>query len=205
VPAAVADLGRFMERLDLPALAAIAISHAHFESIHPFIDGNGRTGRALIHAQLRWHGLATRTIMPISAGLLGSNERYFAALSSYQAGHPAAIVTLVAEVVFPALDNARQLTTEVGAARDRWLEDLRARRGSAAWRLTDLIAGHPVVNAGFVGRRLGVTEANAVNAIGRLVEAGALARIGTSRRNRLWEAPDVLAAMDRFAERARQR
>jgi hypothetical protein len=102
------------------------------------------------------------------------------------------------------LGNARQLAAEVAAARDGWLGRLRARRDSAAWRLADLVTGRPVVNAAFVAERLGVSQANAVSAIDRLVEAGALRQIGTSQRNRSWEAPDVLAALDRFAERARR-
>ena len=47
-----------MQRTDVPALAQAAIAHAQFETIHPFADGNGRTGRALIHVVLRARGVA---------------------------------------------------------------------------------------------------------------------------------------------------
>jgi fido (protein-threonine AMPylation protein) len=53
VPGAIDDLVAFAHRDDIPALSHAAIAHAQFETIHPFPDGNGRTGRALIHAMIR--------------------------------------------------------------------------------------------------------------------------------------------------------
>jgi len=70
VPAAVADLLAFATRVDLPPLAQTAIAHAHFESIHPFTDGNGRIGRALINAVLRFRGLTRRVAVPIASVML---------------------------------------------------------------------------------------------------------------------------------------
>ena len=54
----------------MPVLAHAALAHAQFETIHPFEDGNGRTGRALVHAMLRSKGLTRTVTVPISAGLL---------------------------------------------------------------------------------------------------------------------------------------
>lgn len=68
VPALMADLVRFSRREDLPRLGQAALAHAQFETIHPFADGNGRTGRALVHALLRRHGLTRRVTVPVSAG-----------------------------------------------------------------------------------------------------------------------------------------
>ncbi len=103
IPAAIDDLVGFMGRDDVPVLAQAALTHAQFESIHPFPDGNGRTGRALLHAQLR-HGRLTReAIVPVSAGLLTDTDRYFQALTVYRDGDIDAIVAEVAQAVFPAL------------------------------------------------------------------------------------------------------
>ena len=60
------DLCEFCNDDELPAVAQAAMAHAQFETIHPFVDGNGRTGRALIHFVLRRRGLATRVLPPIS-------------------------------------------------------------------------------------------------------------------------------------------
>ena len=70
VPALIDDLVAFVKRDDLPLLAQAAVAHAQFETIHPFPDGNGRTGRALIHSMLRGHGLTQNVTVPVSAGLL---------------------------------------------------------------------------------------------------------------------------------------
>ena len=60
------DLCSFSNADELPAVAQAAIAHAQFETIHPFVDGNGRTGRALIHVILRRRGLATHVLPPVS-------------------------------------------------------------------------------------------------------------------------------------------
>ncbi|GAB4096008.1 hypothetical protein GCM10028787_14830 [Brachybacterium horti] len=70
VPAAMEDLLDFVARTDLPPLLHAALAHAQFETIHPFTDGNGRTGRALVHAMLRGTGLLRTVTAPVSAGLL---------------------------------------------------------------------------------------------------------------------------------------
>ncbi|WP_239099992.1 Fic family protein [Phycicoccus sp. CSK15P-2] len=81
VPAAIDDLVDFVSRDDLPALAQAAITHAQFETIHPFVDGNGRTGRALLHAMLRAKGVSQHVSVPISAGLLTDTDGYYDALT----------------------------------------------------------------------------------------------------------------------------
>jgi len=66
VPDLLDDLCQFCNSDDIPAVAQAAIAHAQFDTIHPFVDGNGRTGRALIHLVLRRRGLATRVLPPVS-------------------------------------------------------------------------------------------------------------------------------------------
>src|SRR5439155_1398021 len=66
VPALMDDLCAFVNRADLPAVVQAAVAHAQFETIHPFADGNGRVGRALIHVVLRRRGLAPRYVPPVS-------------------------------------------------------------------------------------------------------------------------------------------
>ncbi len=78
----MADLLRFARRDDLPVLDQIALAHAQFETIYPFSDGNGRTGRALMHALLRAKGVTRHVSVPISAGLLTDTRGYLAALTA---------------------------------------------------------------------------------------------------------------------------
>lgn len=67
VPRAIDDLCQFTRRTNIPLIAHAAIAHARFETIHPFSDGNGRTGRALVHAMLKRGNATTRTTVPIPA------------------------------------------------------------------------------------------------------------------------------------------
>ena len=140
VPDAITDLTTFMARDDVPLLAQAALTHAQFEAIHPFPDGNGRTGRALLHAQLRLGGLTRDAIVPVSAGLLADTDRYFAALTAYREGDVEPVVTEVAQAVFPALASSRLLVADVAAARAARGEPIPAPRGAAApERLLDFI------------------------------------------------------------------
>lgn len=205
VPGAIADLVAFAQRDDVPVLAQVALAHAQFETIHPFTDGNGRTGRALAQAMLHAKGLTRKVTLPVSAGLLADVDSYFSALTSYRQGNAAAIVELMAEASFAAITNGRQLVEELTSVRHRWTEVISARRDSATWRLADLLIGQPVVNAETVQRELGVTSANAHRALRHLVDAGVIAEFSGKQRRRLWQASEIIAALDEFAARVGRR
>ena len=83
------DLCRFCNDDSLPAVAQAALAHAQFETIHPFIDGNGRTGRALIHFILRRRGIATRILPPISLVLATWAKDYIGGLEATRYRGPA--------------------------------------------------------------------------------------------------------------------
>jgi Fic family protein len=204
VPAAIDDLVAFIERDDIPVLAHAALAHAQFETIHPFPDGNGRTGRALVHAMLRGKALTRNVTVPISAGLLVDVDRYFAALTAYRAGDPTAMVERLADAAFAAIGNGRQLVADLRAVRADWQARIRARRDSTAWRVADLLLRHPVVDAALVSRELAVRPQHVYRALGPLVTAGVLTPSG-SERDQMWRAAEVLAAVDAFAVRAGRR
>jgi Fic family protein len=205
VPAAMADLIEFAQRDDIPALAHATLVHAQFETIHPFPDGNGRTGRALVHSLLRRKGVTRNVTVPVSAGLLTDTDGYFAALTDFRAGKPEVIVALMAEASFSAITNGRQLVAELTDARERWGERIVARKDAAVWRALQLLLGQPVVDSALMQRELGVSAANAGVALRQLEAAGVVKEFSDKKRNRLWQAPEVLAALDKFAARAGRR
>ena len=204
VPDLMRDLIEFASRTDVPVLVHSAIVHAQFETIHPFPDGNGRTGRALIHSMLRHGGITRNVTVPVSAGLLQDTSRYFGALTSYRSGDLNAIVEAVSEAALAAINNGSTLVAQLQAAADLWKAEIRARRGSAPARLQELLIRQPVVTAKIVATELAVSEVAAQTAIDRLVDAGALQQTNSSKRNRIWHAPLVLAALDDFGRRARR-
>ncbi len=205
VPAAIEDLVAFAAREDMPALQHAAIAHAQFETVHPFPDGNGRIGRALIHALLRHRALTRLVTVPVSAGLLVDTQGYFDALTAYRQGDPAPIVDAMAQAAFDAVANGRLLAGDLRHARKGWASTVRARADSTVWPLMDLVLRQPVVNTAVVQRELGVSHTNAMKAINRLAEAGALEEVGGRRRSILWQSSEVLRALDAFAARAGRR
>ena len=107
------DLVRFVARTDVPALVHVALAHAQFETIHPFTDGNGRTGRALVHAMLADARLTSRVTVPLSAGLLTDIGRYCQAFVDYRAADSASIVRVFIDATFVAVERGRVLVEKV--------------------------------------------------------------------------------------------
>lgn len=204
VPGLIDDLVAFIARDDLPVLGHVAIAHAQFETIHPFPDGNGRTGRALMHAMLRHTGLVRNVTVPISAGLLAEVDCYFDALTAYRAGDPTPIVGRVADASYAAVTNGRQLVADLSAVRASWNERLRVRRDAAGWRIADLLLRQPVINARVVSAELGIAPQNVYRSLAPLVMAGILTSSGR-QRDRVWRSDEVLHAIDAFARRAGRR
>lgn len=205
IPGAIADLIAFARRADVPALLQIAVSHAQFETIHPFTDGNGRTGRALAQAMLRNKGLTRQVTVPLSAGLLADTDAYFTALTHYRDGHAAPIVQCFSQATILATTNGRHLVTDIRDIRQTWNGAVKARSDSAIWKVADLLTRRPVVNAALLARELGIESTNAHRYLNPLTEAGILVETTTGPRNRVWRAPEVLAALDGFADRSGRR
>ncbi len=205
VAPAIADLERFLLREDIPVLLHAAVAHAQFETIHPFPDGNGRTGRALLHAMLRGKGLTRSVTVPISSGLLVAPETYFAALTAYRAGDIEPICRTLAAAAFRAVDNGRELVKNLRQIRQGWAEQRIARRGSAAARILDELATHPVMDTAFARRELGISESAAHRAFAALEAAGVVREFSGMRRNRCWRSDEVLSELDDFAARAGRR
>ncbi|HEX6056183.1 MAG TPA: Fic family protein [Intrasporangium sp.] len=197
---AIDDLVSFCARDDLPVLAQAAVAHAQFETIHPFADGNGRTGRALVHALLRAKGVTRHVTIPVSGGLLHDRDGYVAALDDYRAGDPEPIVTAFALAGLRAVQHGRVMRERIASVQSDWRARVRARRDSAVWRLADLLVAHPVVDAATAARELGISETNVHRHLRVLSDAGVLVATNHHQARRiLWRAPDVLAVLDAYA------
>ncbi len=205
VPGLMEDLMSYARRVDQPVLAQAALSHAQFETIHPFPDGNGRTGRALLHSMLRHHRLSRHVTVPVSAGLLADVSGYHDALTDYRAGNPDTIVQLTVDATFRAISNGRVLAAQLATVRANWRAAIIARRDSAVWVAADLFLDRPVLDAVEVAQALGIAVPNAHRHLARLTEAGVLTPFSLYRRGRAWRADAVLEALDAFAARAGQR
>ncbi len=205
VPAAIDDLVAFMSRDDLPVLAHAALAHAQFETIHPFPDGNGRTGRALVHALLRSKRLTRAVTVPVSAGLLVDVDAYFDALDAYRAGDASPIISRFVDAAFAATTSGRTLAAELRTIRDSWNDVIKARKGAGAWKLADVLLRQPVVDRDTVARELGVTGTNVYGPLRALVDAGVLTETTNKKRGQIWRSTEIIAALDAFAARSGRR
>ncbi len=199
VPAYLDDLCAFIERDDISPIAKASIAHAQFETIHPFIDGNGRTGRTLLHLLLRNEGLLTGSTLPVSAGLLHDVETYMASLDQYHEGNLLAVISTVADALEVALVLGRQATQDVAEVLQDWRSRITERTGSAIHRLPATLVEQPVVNTSYVATSLDITPRAATNLVARAEEVGILRRIGTARRGVFYQADDLIQILEDIA------
>jgi len=171
IPAAIDDLCDFMARTDMPVFLQAMVTHAHFETIHPFPDGNGRVGRALVHALLRRDGLTKSATLPISAGIVSQKHRYIEALTEYRMGDFVPVVELGADATFAALRNATHLFDDVVQMQSHWRERTASFRSDALVHpIVECLLSHPVVDTDVLEPILGASPAAIRRALNDLVD-----------------------------------
>jgi Fic family protein len=206
VAAAIDDVLRFAARVDVPALVLVAVAHAQFETIHPFVDGNGRTGRALAQAMLRASGLTAHVTVPVSAGLLADTATYFDALIAFRAGDAGPIIRRFAAAARFAAVTGRDLVDALVVQLEQSRERMRGLRPQAsAWRVLPHLLGQPVVDTRFLRERLGLNPVAAQRAIDALVEREVLVERTGASRNRVWQHGGILEVLDDYAAGLRRR
>ena len=199
VPGLVDDLCEFCNREDLPAAIQAGIAHVQFETIHPFFDGNGRVGRALILIVLRRRGLARSYLPPVSLVLAGEADRYVAGLGSWRRGEEDDWYRVFVDAVYLAASGARHFAADVAALQERWLAEAGdPRRGSGARGLIEVLPSQPIIDVRTAADLLGGTDERARQAIARLEQAGVLRQSNAGRRNRVWESVGLFDLLDRF-------
>jgi Fic family protein len=205
VPGLIDDLCAFCNDDSLPAVVQAALAHAQFETIHPFADGNGRTGRGLIHLVLRRRGLAARVLPPFSLILATWARDYVDGLTATrylgpptgetaQAGLNQWIGTF-AGACTRAAEDATSFENRVEQIENQWRARVgQIRSGSATDLLLRALPGAPILSASGAAELIGRSFPQANEAVNRLVSAGVLAQISVGKRNRAFEAKDIINA-----------
>jgi Fic family protein len=201
------DLCEFCNDEQLPAIAQAALAHSQFETIHPFVDGNGRTGRVLIHVILRRRGLALVVVPPISRVLATWSQDYIGGLTAtrYRAGPSSqeAVdgldrwVGVFAAATTRAVEDAEAYEQRVAEVRTAWRNALGSVRAkSAVDLLISALPGAPVITVQSAAALIGRSGQAVNEAIPRLVDAGVLTQTTVGRRNRAFEATDLIDAFN---------
>jgi Fic family protein len=198
------DLTLYVNGVEHPALVQAAIAHAQFETIHPFADGNGRTGRALIHIILRRRGLTPAFIPPISLVLATWVDDYISGLTAFRHLHPADSpdrstachiwLRTFAGATLRACDDAQAYASQIDDLAENWRRALgTVRKGSALDLLLDVLPGVPLLTVDSAARLTGRSDVAVGSAVNRLADVGILTQRNVGKqRYRIFEAPEVL-------------
>lgn len=213
VPALMADLVDYLNGAAHAPLIQAAVVHAQFETIHPFTDGNGRVGRALIHTVLARRGLTYRAVLPISLVLATLRNRYVDGLTAYRHASAAGSAEATAAVnawlgafvdaAAIAVEQSRQLAANIRELRSHWTARLTASRAtaglraaprsdSAAARLLDQLPEAPVLTSTTLANVLNVSFPAASAALDELRQAGILTTRSIERGATAFIAREVL-------------
>ncbi len=202
VPDLLDDLVAFSRREDIGPVAKAAIVHAQLETIHPFIDGNGRTGRTLLHKILKDEGVLQQAAVPVSAGLLHDINGYMASLEAYQQGDPIAVIEQLVDALELALAIGSKAASQIDEVMAGWDDVITERAGSSIRRLPRLLAEQPVVNSGYIAKGLSITTRAATNLIARACEYGILRPMGNRRRGEFYQADAIIDILEEISSDA---
>lgn len=189
VPQALGDLETFLHvNDDLPLLVKIGLAHAQFETIHPFLDGNGRVGRLLITFLLTQAGVLSRPVLYLSHYFKAHRQEYYERLQAVRdrgdwEGWLAFFLRGVAEVSGEATETTRRVLL----LRERNRAEITTGLGRGAGnghRVLESLFDHPIVSVGAVQEITGTTFAAANQLVARLVELGILREVTGYTRNR---------------------
>lgn len=195
------DLCQFCNEDRLPPLVQAAIAHAQFETIHPFDDGNGRTGRALVQVLFRRRGLAPAFVPPISVVLAAEKTRYIEGLVAFREDDLATWLEIFASATARSAELAQAYLSRVIELQDGWREKLDQssdlRSDAAAWSLIEILPGYPVITVAVAIAALEASDhrrsrAAVQAAVAQLEAAGVVHPVSSSKRNRAWEADGLI-------------
>lgn len=182
------DLERWIHASDpLPPLIRAGLAHVQFETIHPFLDGNGRIGRLLIALLLEHWGLLNEPMLYLSVALKRRQSEYYERLAAVRTrGDWEGWTTFFLECVREASDDGVDAATRIHALIDRDRRKIvgHARSTVGAIRLFDMLPDHPMVTVSRVVKMIGVTKPTAIKAIELLADVGVLRETTGRQRDR---------------------
>lgn len=223
---AVEDLVEFMSGAAVGCLIQAGLVHAQFETLHPFGDGNGRIGRALIHTVLVRGGLTESSVLPISQVLLTRSDEYIAGLMAFRGIPHGAELASDAEPVrelnvsegintwlrtfIAAADDAVDLASALRDELDEFERDAqdmvatyaeqtgkrKPREDSTVWKILDVLPKLPMLTVGLAAQLTGTTTTSAKNALDYLLKIGVLEPLNVGKGKRGFVSKDLIELLN---------
>ncbi len=199
---AIEDLTVFANRTDVAPLTQAAVVHAQFETIHPYPDGNGRIGRALVYRCWAYRGLTGVVNPPISRILVENRDAYIDGLTAYRNGEVENWLGFFFEVVQSAVAYTRALGQRLEGLAQEWLGRLSGvHEDSLARKLVAELLAHPIQSAADVAELHDVTERGARAALDDLAARGILTfrpmrKAKRGRPAKVYEASELFTLLD---------
>jgi Fic family protein len=185
VPPPVAEMHRALGELEvfmhiddaIPIVIKTAIIHAQFETIHPFLDGNGRTGRMLITFYLWKEGYLEKPVLFLSSYFKRHQKLYYAKLEGYHYGKISEWVDYFLDGVIEIANEAIDTVSRITVLREKDMSKVQAlgkRASESAVRVLPKLYGQPIINVSTIQKWTGFTRAGAQTVINRFIEQGIL-------------------------------
>jgi Fic family protein len=186
-----------------PVLLKAALAHVQFETIHPFLDGNGRLGRLLITLLLCEHKVLRQPMLYLSLYFKTHRQHYYELLNNVrQTGDWEAWLDFFAEAVAitatQAVETARQLLDLSNQDRDN-ISGL-GRAAASTLRVHRVLMQHPIATSGLLAQKTGITAATVNRALGHLEQLGIIRELTAQKRNRLFSYTRYVDIMNRGTE-----
>ena len=200
LPALLDDLIAYVNRGDVDPVAQAAISHAQFEIIHPFGDGNGRVGRVLV-AWVLTRRLALRVPPPVSIAIAADVAGYSSGLVLFRLGDHLSWIKWFADVVASGGRAQRALAVNVEQVKQQWDDRLasterKPRSDAAVFAALDLLPRHLALTSRILADELGISRKAALATLHRLSRVGILIEYGTVKRETSGQPASLFVSQD---------
>jgi Fic family protein len=184
-----------MQAMTQSIVEHMAIAHAHFEAIHPFTDGNGRTGRAMLPLIMAAQGHTPLYLSPY----IEANKRIYGEClqDAQQRLNWVPIIGFMAEAIVETASHIEATHNALQTLRMDWVERRKYRRNSAALRALELLPRYPMLTVSRLQSMLGISAPTANQAVDQLMEVNILKERTGYKRNRVFVASEVLEIINR--------
>ena len=212
VPPPAEDVPECMSKLELflhdqaeptPVLLKAALAHVQFETIHPFLDGNGRLGRLLITLLLCEQKMLREPLLYLSLYFKTHRQYYYELLNNVRlTGDWEAWLDFFAEAVIftatQAVETAQQLLDL--STRDRDKISSLGRAAASSFQVHRALMEHPIATSGWLVEKTGITPATVNNSLGHLEQLGIVRELTARKRNRLYSYGEYVEIVSRGTE-----